>query len=159
MRRRTVKPKPFRHQPHRRAFSEVSIYSFLILLYHAHRVFKVTLRPTTTTSRLTTRVLRATSTLTNQRTESRDEDHDGGKDFSDGLFKAKHFSERQYTENGHTNRNNAGKDSSDGGFRRVALLEGGGPSLRIGLVDGADELVDERRSLGGAGRGVRIDTL
>jgi len=76
----------------------------------------------------------------NQRTESRDEDHDGGKDFSDGC-------------------NNAGKDSSDGGFRRVALLEGGGPSLRIGLIDGADELVDERRSLGGAGRGVRIDTL
>jgi len=76
----------------------------------------------------------------NQRTESRDEDHNGGKDFSDG-------------------RNNAGKDSSDGGFRCVTLLESSGPSLRIGIVDGADELVDERLSLGGAGRGVRGDTL
>lgn len=58
-----------------------------------------------------------------------------------------------------TNSDHASKDSGDSSFRRVALLKSGGLRLSVGLVDGADELVDERCSLGGALRVVRSNAL
>jgi len=78
-----------------------------------------------------------------QGTESRNEVHDGCKAFSD-------------------DRNDAGKYSSDRGVRGVCsatLVDGGGLRLRIGAVHGANELVDERLSLGRVGRSVRCNAL